>query len=256
MSIRRIAAITRYELLILWRDPVWLVMIGMPLLLMAFAKPAFESALIAFGDSGANGAEQAVPGMAVLFSFLLTGVVGIELYREHGWHTWDRLRASAASPAEILVGKLASPLCLALLQLLALFALGMILFDLQVSGSLWALAAVSVGVSLCTLTLGLAIVSITRTVLQVNTLVNLGALLLAGLGGAITPLSTLPAWAAAVAPASPAYWAMRGYRVVIVESGGLADAAGPLAALLGFSLLFCAVAAARFRFDEAKMSWA
>jgi len=256
MSIRRVATIAHYDLLILRRDPVWLLMIGMPLLLTAFAKPAFQAALIASGERGANGAEQAVPGMAVLFSFFLSAVVGMQLYRDHGWHTWDRLRASPAAPVEILLGKLLPPLCLALFQLLALFGLGVVLFELQVAGSWWALGAVGISLALCTLTLGLAIAATTSSILQVNALANLSALLLAGLGGAVTPSSTLPSWAAYLAPASPGHWAMRGFQEVIVGAGGLAEVVVPVAVLLAFCGVFCAVAAHRLRFDERKVSWA
>src|SRR5437763_17171855 len=104
----RSAAVGRQELRVLRSDPTpVIVLVAMPLVLMAFIKPAFRSALVTSGHPQANGAEQAVPGMAVLFAFFLIGFVSFAFFRDHGWTTWDRLRASRARPAEIMIGKVA-----------------------------------------------------------------------------------------------------------------------------------------------------
>jgi hypothetical protein len=51
---------------------------------------------------------------------------------------------------------------------------------------------------------------------------NFGGVALAGLGGALVPPSALPGWAEAVASGTPSYWAMRGFRSVILDSDGAA----------------------------------
>jgi ABC-2 type transport system permease protein len=98
MSLRHSAAIARLDLRVVRRDSGALVfMILMPLVVMAFVKPAFRFAL-QHTHPGANGAEQAVPGMVVMFGFFAVGMTGFAFFREHGWNTWDRLRASWATP--------------------------------------------------------------------------------------------------------------------------------------------------------------
>jgi ABC-2 type transport system permease protein len=104
--------------------------------------------------------------------------------------------------------------------------------------------------------LGLVVVAHCRTLLQVNALSNLGTLLFAGVGGAVTPSFLLPGWVRAVAPATPAYWAMQGFRTVIVDGGGWTAAVVPTGVLLAFSAVLGAVAAGRFRADAAKVAWA
>src|SRR5437868_9051419 len=52
---------------------------------------------------------------------------------------------------------------------------------------------------------------------QLNAFSNLGAMVLAGVGGALAPTSALPSWARTLAPATPSYWAMRGFRQVILH---------------------------------------
>jgi len=62
-------------------------------------------------------------------------------------------------------------------------------------------------------------------------------------------------WARAVAPATPSYWAMRGFRSVILDGDGIGDVVAPVVALLAFAAVFALIAAVRFRFDEVKSSF-
>jgi ABC-2 type transport system permease protein len=250
-------AIGRNELRILRRDPAPLtILVVLPLLLIALLGPAYAKVGLVPRTRGSGGAEQAVPGMAVTFAFALVGAVGFAFFRDHAWRTWDRLRASPATAAELLAGKTIVLLEQAGLQFAVLFGLGVLLFGLHVHGSLLALVLVGAAFSVCLVTIGLALAACCRTIGQVNALTNVGSLIFAGLGGAIVPYSMLPAWARAVAPLDPAYWAMRGYREVIVAGAGVREILPVLASLAGFSTLLLVLAARRFRLEEAKTSWA
>lgn len=256
MSWRHSAAIARLDLHVARRDSgpiVFLVL--MPLVIMAFVKPAFRFALLT-AHPGANGAEQAVPGMIVMFGFFAVGMTGFAFFREHGWNTWDRLRASWATPTEIMLGKLAIPLLLTVLQIVVLFTLGHVLYGLHVQGSLLALGVVSVGLVACLLAMALMLVAVFRTIQQVNAAANIGGLVFAGFGGSLTPLSILPHWARTIAPATPGYWAMRGFRKVILDGVGVRGSLPATGVLLAFAAGFAVVAALRFRMAEPKTSWA
>lgn len=257
MSFRRSAAIARHEFRIFRRDPTFFfIFLGMPLLLMAFMRSATRYALVDQGFRGVNGSEQAVPGMTVMFAFFLVGNLGFGFMREHGWNTWERLRASWATSSEIVVGKTIVPLCQAIVHMSLLFTIGVLAFGLRIEGDILALVAVGLSLSVCLIALGFALAALCRSVMQLNALSNLGALLFAGLGGALAPLSSLPDWAQGVSRATPSYWAMRGFRSVILDDGGLGDVALPVAVLLVFTAAFSAVAVARFRVEETKTAWA
>jgi len=252
MSVRRITAIVWQDLKILRADPMPAIMlIAMPLLLMPFLKSAFDVVLHVEGHRRATGAEQVVPGMAVTFGFFLVGNVSLGFYREHAWRTWERLRASAAGPGEILAGKMITPLLQAIAQFGVVFGLGGLLMGLHVHGSWVALCAVATAFSLYLVTTGLAVTALCRTVLQANAIVNIGTLLLAGLAGALVPYSLLPVWARDVAPIVPSYWAMQGYKHAIF--GGGTSVVEPILLLVGFSVLSVAVVVARFRLDDEKV---
>lgn len=257
MSWRRSAAVARQDLRILRSDPAFLIiMTGMPLVVMAFIKPAFRASLLLTGAPGANGAEQAVPGTSVMFAFFMVGNLGFGVFREHGWNTWERLRASPASPGEIMIGKMAVPMLTLLIQLGVLFGVGGALFGLHVRGTLLGLILLIGALAVCLVSLGALLLAVCRTVMQLNAATNLGTMVFAGLGGAITPLSVLPRWARVIAPATPSYWAMRGFRSVTISDGGLSSVVLPIGVLIAFGVGFAALAALRFRMEETKISWA
>lgn len=258
VSPARVVAVGRHDMRILRRDPAFLLIFTvMPLAFMAFSERAVGAALrVEMPGADINGASFAVPGATVLFSGFLVGNLGFGIFREHGWGTWERLRSSPLSPAELILGKSLVPiLCLAI-QLTALLGGGTLLFGLELRGSLVAFLAVAIALGLMELALGFMLLSICRSVVQLNALSNAGAMLVGGLGGAVQPVELLPGWAQAVAPATPAYWAMEGFRAVTFEPGGLGDVALPLAVLTVFTVVFAAVALVRFEAEATKIAWA
>ena len=253
MSPDRTLTIARHTSRLLLADPVPIVVTTlMPVLLMAFLQGMGRSVLVGEGFPDANGAEQVVPGMAVLFGLFGVMYVGMAFFAEHGWGTWERLRASHATAPEILLGKLVPPALVLLLQTVVLFAAGVVLFGLQVRGSMTALTAMVLATTTFLVAISMLAVAMLRTVNQLSAAVNIGAMVLGGLGGALAPVSVLPAWARAVAPLSPAYWSLEGFRAVTLEGAGLGAVAGPVAVLLGCSVLAAVVAGRRFRVTDAK----
>lgn len=252
----RIAALTRNEFRILRRDvgPV-LILLAMPMVLTGFVQPAFKPILLAQGVASANGAEQAVPGMAVMFAFFATSFVGFSFIREHGWNTWDRLRTMGATSIDLILGKAIPGLAMATAQLCILFGSGRWIFGLRVRGSVVALGIVTLGLAIAVVMLGIALTSFCRSVQQLSGFATLGAVLLAGAGGAITPFATLPTPVQHVSPVTPSYWAMRGYRSVLLDSGGVGSVVLPAAVLLAFAVAAGVLTAMRFRIGERKVAW-
>ena len=100
------AAIIRHEMRIALSDPGTVVyMVVMPLLMAALVRGLYAGVLQAQGVEEATGTEFAVPGMAVAFAAFSSGYAGFAFFRDHGWRTWDRLRASPATSADLVIGK-------------------------------------------------------------------------------------------------------------------------------------------------------
>jgi ABC-2 type transport system permease protein len=253
-----VVAVVKHQLRILRRDPWFLaIMFLMPLVVMPLFKRTMGLSLQASGYANANGAEQVVPGQVVMFGFFVGGSAGFCLFREHGWRTWDRLRASSASSRAVLIGFMIPWVVILTVFQVVLLSVGGLTLGLRFNGgSPIAEFAVLVGYSLCIVSLIMLVCSSFRTVNQVNAFQNVGAMAFAGLGGALVPLAQLPGWAQAVGPFTPAYWAMKGHHAVFLEKGGIADVIAPVGVLTGAAFVMTVVATIRFRVDETKQFFA
>lgn len=254
MSPRTSWAIMRHEFRVLLSDPSTVIFVVlMPLFMVAIMKELFATALQAQGYAGANGSEFGIPAMAVAFAAFGVGYAGFTFFRDHGWGTWDRLRATPASSVDIMMGKVVPNVAVTVTQLLLLFVLGGPLFGLHVTGSWLALGVLIVVLAVSLSAFGMFVTSITSTMNQLNAVGSVGGIALALLGGAWAPVETMPDWAQVIAPAIPTYWAMEGFTEVILEGGGLGVVVVPALVLLAFAALFTALSAWKFRFEDAKV---
>ena len=251
---RAALALTRVQLKIIAHDPWFLViMFGMPLVIMPVFRQLVGSSLVGSGYEGATGAELVVPGQMVLFGFFVGGSVGFTIFREHGWKTWDRLRSSAATPRSLLAGFAIPWIVIHVLYSLALLVVGGLLVGLRLNGgSPVAVMMLLFAYACCVVALILLATATFRTVNQLNGLQNVGAMVVGALGGALVPFEQLPGWAQAIGPFTPAYWALKGHRLVFLEQGSAADVLVPTLVLLAAAVVLSVLGVARFRADETK----
>jgi len=258
MSLRETAGRTgtlfRQNVALLLRDPAPIVITtAMPLILIAFLKGTGRAVLQQAGIAGANGTEVIVPGQVVMWAFFGVAFLATAFFAEHRWGTWDRLRASAAQPIEVLLGKMLPSTFLVLLQMAVLFAIGIGVFGMRVRGSWSGLGLMMVATTAFMTALAMLVVATLRTANQVMAVVNLGAMAFAGIGGAFAPIEALPGWAQAIAPLSPAYWMIQGFRGVVLDGASLGATLRPVAVVLAMTVGVAAVALWRFRFTDEKV---
>jgi ABC-2 type transport system permease protein len=254
MSLHASGSILRHELRVMLTDPGTVIFtVLMPLLLVALTQELFAGALADAGFASANGSEFAVPGMAVAFAAFGVGYAGFTFFRDHGWGTWDRLRASPASAIDIMIGKVTPTVLVTVAQLGLLFLLGGPLFGLSISGSAVALTVLIVVLALCLSAFGMLVTALSRTMNQLNAIGSIGGVAMAMLGGAWVPVEVMPGWAQAIAPILPTYWAMQGFEDVILSGAGLAQVMKPVVIIAAFGVLFAVLAAWKFRFEDSKV---
>lgn len=242
----RLGHIVRNEVRLMGADPLPLVML--------LAMPSFVVVFVRHGFVG--GPAYAVTGIGALFGALGVLAVGNAFYRDHGWGTWDRLRSSPAGTAEIVLGKTLPLAALFAAQQLVLLGVGRLLLGMPWRGSVVAAALIVLGIVGAQLGIGLLLTAFCATINQVNAIGTLAGVLLAGLGGALAPVASLPAPARAVADASPMYWGLRGLRAVTVRHAGVGAVGVDLLALAAFATASIALALWRLRLDEAKAFYA
>ena len=250
MSLSRSAALWRHEARVMRSElSSYLSIVLMPIIMIVFLMP-FAKLALQEEHAGANGSEFTVPAMATMFAFFLVSHMGFTFLAERQQGTWERLLASPATNAELMIGKVVPAFGLGVVQQVVLFGVGYAVLGMRLTGSWIALVAVVAVLCVCLTALGVLIASIFRNAQQLNAFTNLGVMLLAGISGAFVPVELLPGWARAVSPIAPQYWALRGYRSVILEGGGLSSVVLPIAVLGTIAVGATLLALFRFRFDE------
>lgn len=238
-------------------DPtLFAILFAMPFVVLYLTAPAVRPALILAGYEDASGAELAMPGMAILFGNFGMAFLAFAVFREHTWNTWDRLMHAPVSMAAVFTGKALLPFFLVLLQQFVMLAAAAWIFDVRLSGELAAYALTSVCFAFFVVCAGFWITAVCATMQQVNAIINIGSLILAGLGGAFAPVEQLPAWMQSAAIFSPNYWAIQALRSTILDGAGLIDVLPSALVLCGTGLALLLFALLRFSGDHRKMSWA
>ena len=258
MSGRPGVEVARHELVLIRSEPVpVLIFLVMPLVLMAFVQNTFGLYLrLVEQRSGATGAEVAVPGQATLFAFMATATLGYYYLGDHSWGTWTRARSLGVGEGSLVGGKLAVAYAHQLVQLSLLFGFGAVAFGLRIQGSVLGFVAVALALCLFVVAYGFLACVVAKSQAQFNAFAYLGALLMAGVSGALTPFGALPGWVQAVGRCVPTYWAVRGFRSVLLDDGSLAGVGWSVLVLLVGALVVAGVAVFLFDPDERKSTYA
>jgi ABC-2 type transport system permease protein len=252
MSPSRTSAIARNSVRLVIHDPgAAIAMILIPLVFIAFLKPAFGAQFEALGydDAGSAG----IPGLTTMFAVMTLQVVVMIYYREHAWGTWSRLRASGATAMEIVVGKSGPMVILVALQTSLVLTLSAVVFDYRITGSLGALAALILAQSLTVVAFATAAVAVFKSLDAAMMFGNAIGLTMAGIGGALAPTQTLPDWAQTAAHFTPTYWTIDGMRSVTLHSAGLGDVIGGMGVVAVFVAVCVAVTVVAFRPTDSKV---
>jgi ABC-2 type transport system permease protein len=198
----RTGVLIKHNLILRLRDPGQLISyMVVPMVLMLVFKPLYVKAL----DGSTL---EAVTGPLVMFSVFALAIVGNSILLEREWRTWDRLRVTRASQAELLLGKTVPVFVALVLQQLVLLLYGCLIIGLPVPGSLLYIALAIMVWGFTLLAIGSALATVVRSRGDLHLATDLGSIVVSSLGGAVVPVSLMPSWAVPVAHFSPGYWGL------------------------------------------------
>lgn len=192
-----------------------------------------------------------VPGNAVLFGFFLALTVAMSFAQERRTGTWQRLLAAPVPRWHALAAMLVPYFFVGAAQLAFFFALGALVFGMEISGSLAALAALSLALVYCAVSLGLLFAAIGGSERQLGGFGSVALLVMGMIGGCMVPRQAMPHLMQSLGLAVPHGWALDGYNDVLVHAGTtIVDVLPSLAALVIFGSAFAAIGLAMFRFER------
>jgi ABC-2 type transport system permease protein len=208
-SINRAGALVRYNALLRLRDPSQLISyLVAPMVFMVMFQPLYTRAL-------GYGAVQAVTGQLMMFSVFAMSIVGNAIFVEREWRTWDRLRASRAARAELLIGKAVPVFIVLIIQQSVLIVFGWLVVGMHFPRSLPLLALAMVVWGFTLLGLGSLLATVARSRADLFVACDVGALIISAIGGALLPISLMPGWAQAITPFSPGTWGLKMLRSAV-----------------------------------------
>lgn len=196
-----------------------------------------------------SGFEQAIPGTLVMFTLLILLTTGAsQLINERESQLLRRLASVPFSRTQIVAGKWAGRMALAVVQIGFALLVGTFLFDMDWGSSLGMVLAVLIAWgALCT-SLALLLGSLGKTEGQVSGLGVLITMLLAALGGAWWPIEVAPEWMQTLSLFLPTGWTMDALHKLISFDAGAMSALPQLLILLASATLVGWYAGRKFRF--------
>ena len=179
---------------------------------------------------------------------ILDAGIGILLARRLG--LWSRFRAAPITIGTILGARAVSSAIIALGLLAFVYVVGGVFFQIRIAGSVPGFIGIALSFALFTATFGLFIASIGTTPEATRRLATFATLIMVMLGGAWVPAFIFPQWLQTASLVMPTRWAVDGLDAMTWRGLPLAAAWPPMAVLLGFSLLFGALALWKFRRED------
>jgi len=193
------------------------------------------------------------PGFAVMFIFINVGFSAPSLLTERESGTLRRLLAAPLQRGTVIVGKMVAYTLLACLQVLMLFAVARIIFDMPMGQSPVALVLLSLAATLVSAAMGMMIAGLAKSAKQASSLGVILGLVLAAIGGCI-PMPGVTLYRAegpigVLSRLTPQAHALEGYYRLLLENGTLVTVLPQIGILLVFGVVFILIATWRFKYE-------
>jgi ABC-2 type transport system permease protein len=224
---------------------------GRPLSGSGFNMPytVKEEAVTARKGVAYNGMAHSFAGMSVQFILFMGIDAGLIVLMQRRSGMWKRLQAAPISRFVVIGSRAASAAIVAMIILAVVFGFARAVFGVKIEGSFAGFVGVCAAFAIMTATFGLLVAVLGKTPEGTRGIAILVTLLMVMLGGSWVPTFIFPQWLQNVTVAVPTRWAVDGLDGMIWRGLGFSAALPAIGALLGFALLFGAVAVWRFRWE-------
>jgi len=186
------------------------------------------------------------PAMGMFFLFFAIGFGARGFWTERREGTLDRLAVAPVRPSTILAGKALSIVVYGLASMTVMWLVTSLFFGAR-WGNPVAVALLIVDVVLAVVALAALVITWARTERQVDSLSSVAVFGLTIIGGNFFFISAAPTVMRRLALVTPNGWALRGFIDLATTSGGPRVVVAPLLAILTFTVVVGALAAAQAR---------
>jgi ABC-2 type transport system permease protein len=182
-----------------------------------------------------------------MFVFFAAALSAEAIARERQTHTLERLMSNGARRESIILGKFLGTSYRGLMQLAALWIVGLLAFRIDLGVAPAAVILISVLMALASAGFGIMLASFVSEVRAAASLGVLASLTMAPLGGSWWPLFITPEWMQTLAKITPHGWANTGFNKLMIFGAEFSDVTNEMIALAVFGVAFVIIALWRFR---------
>jgi len=205
-------------------------------------------------EGGWNYLAVVFPGFAVMFIFINVAYSASSLLIERESGTLRRLLAAPLQGGSVIAGKMLAYTLLACLQVLVLFTVARILFDMPMGQSPLGLVVLSLVVALVSSAMGMMVAGVAKSGNQASNIGVILGLVLAVIGGCL-PMAGGSTYRAGgfigtLARLTPHAHALEGYFRLMMENGTVVTVLPQMGILLAFGVVFFLIAVWRFKFEQ------
>jgi len=188
-----------------------------------------------------------VPGlMGVILTMTMILFTAVAIVRERERGNLELLINTPVSSAELMVGKVVPYILIGMIQLALILAVGRLLFDVPVRGSVLDLYLAAAAFIAANLSLGLFISTAAKTqfqAMQMTVFILLPSILLSGF---MFPFDGMPRFAQWLGELLPNTHFIRLTRGIMLRDAGIGDLYAEIVFLIGFTIVAMTAAALRF----------
>jgi ABC-2 type transport system permease protein len=200
-----------------------------------------------------------MPLFSTMFAFFLIGFMAESIIKEKESGSFRRLLAAPIHPGSVITSKMLAFIVIVFLQMLLLFGICNLLFDMPLGDPL-GLFFLTLALALAATGLGMLLGSLAQTKRQAGSIGMLLGFVLwyaSGFtgftidltGGVLQPDVPIEGFKYYLSQITPHAHAINGYTKLIIDGADLGGLLPNIAALLGFAVVFLAIALWRFKFD-------
>ncbi len=197
-------------------------------------------------DVKAPAATRVVGGWAMMFLLFALSGSATSVFDEKKAGLYQRLLAAPVTRAQILIGKFCWGVLVGLVQLVALFLAGQLMFGIDIIGHLPNLIVLCIAAAAACTAFGMLLAAVAPTPQAASGLATFLILMMSAIGGAWFPTSFMPEFIQTIAQFTIVYWAMEGFNQVLWAGYSFVDLLPTLGILTGTAAVVMALAVWRF----------
>jgi ABC-2 type transport system permease protein len=199
------------------------------------------------GPSRYNGYAHSFAGMSVQFILFMAIDAGIGILLAQKLGVWSRFLAAPITMSTVITARALSCAIIAFGLQCFIFGVAVFAFGVHIDGSVPGFLGIMACFALMTAAFGLLIAAFGRTPEAARGLAVFATLIMVMLGGAWVPAFLFPQWLQSLTLIVPTRWAVDGFDAMTWRGLPFEAAVPTMGVLLGFTLLFGALALWRFR---------